>query len=292
MLPYAIYDVFTDTPFQGNPLAIVMESDGLSSAQMLTIAGEFNLSETIFVRRPNSPEHTASVRIFFPTGEIPFAGHPTVGCSIHLAETRGLNHVTLEEVAGLVPVEIDCKDTVLKANFTAPVIPTSRAWDADRGDVAAALGLSLAGLGPHALRICTGGPSFAYIQVASDAALSAAKPNLPALEGFEAKEGKMGFYLYSPNFEARMFHPSAGILEDPATGSASALLAAQLLAEGELTDGTRAIALKQGRDMGRLSHIGFEAVVTQGALSAVRISGQACCVARGHISPPNAHSED
>jgi hypothetical protein len=85
MLPFHIYDVFTSTPFTGNPLAIVEDADGLSTAQMQTIARQFNLSETIFVQTPDDPAHTAKVRIFFPTAEIPFAGHPTIGCAIHLA---------------------------------------------------------------------------------------------------------------------------------------------------------------------------------------------------------------
>ncbi|HLQ19930.1 MAG TPA: PhzF family phenazine biosynthesis isomerase, partial [Tabrizicola sp.] len=85
MLTFHTCDVFTDRPFAGNPLAIVLGADALSPAQMLGIAREFNLSETIFVQRPQNPAHTARVRIFFPTAEIPFAGHPTIGCAIHLA---------------------------------------------------------------------------------------------------------------------------------------------------------------------------------------------------------------
>ncbi|MFO0006096.1 MAG: PhzF family phenazine biosynthesis protein, partial [bacterium] len=85
-LPFHTYDVFTSRRFSGNPLAIVEEADALSDAQMQAIAREFNLSETIFVRKPKDPAHAASVRIFFPTAEVPFAGHPTVGCAIHLAQ--------------------------------------------------------------------------------------------------------------------------------------------------------------------------------------------------------------
>ncbi|MCU0827188.1 MAG: PhzF family phenazine biosynthesis isomerase [Tabrizicola sp.] len=85
MLTFHTCDVFTDRAFAGNPLAIVLGADGLSSAQMQTLAREFNLSETIYVMAPRDPAHTARVRIFFPTAEIPFAGHPTIGCAIHLA---------------------------------------------------------------------------------------------------------------------------------------------------------------------------------------------------------------
>jgi len=109
MLTFHTCDVFTDRPFAGNPLAIVLGADDLSTAQMLTLAREFNLSETIFVQRPADPSHTARVRIFFPTAEIPFAGHPTIGCAIHLATAAAGpgdfdSEIVLEEEAGLVRV--------------------------------------------------------------------------------------------------------------------------------------------------------------------------------------------
>ena len=128
-LPFHTYDVFTNRRFGGNPLAIVEEADGLSDAEMQVIAREFNLSETIFVRAPKDKANTASVRIFFPTAEIPFAGHPTVGCAIHLASRKykqGCSFETtirLEEVAGLVPVKVSRIGDVPRAEFTAPVIP-------------------------------------------------------------------------------------------------------------------------------------------------------------------------
>ena len=128
-LPFTTYDVFTNRRFGGNPLAIVEEADGLSTQQMQTIAREFNLSETIFVLQPKDAVNTASVRIFFPTAEIPFAGHPTVGCAIHLAQKKykpGCSFETeirLEEVAGLVPVKVSRIGDVPRAQFTAPVVP-------------------------------------------------------------------------------------------------------------------------------------------------------------------------
>jgi trans-2,3-dihydro-3-hydroxyanthranilate isomerase len=136
MLPFHIYDVFTATPFTGNPLAIVEGADGLSVAQMQTMARQFNLSETIFVQTPDDPAHTAKVRIFTPNAEIPFAGHPTVGCAIHLSGGTA-DHVTLEEVAGLVPVNI----TEGEAEFTAPRIPAPIGTAPGRPTMAAALGL-------------------------------------------------------------------------------------------------------------------------------------------------------
>ncbi|WP_336512100.1 PhzF family phenazine biosynthesis isomerase [Pseudaestuariivita rosea] len=135
-LEFVTYDVFTDTRFAGNPLAIVLGADDLTCAQMQTIAREFNLSETIFVQTPTDPSHRAQVRIFFPTAEIPFAGHPTIGCAIYLAT---LDHPTgdfdvplvLEEQAGLVPVQVTRKAGQVRAEFLAPVLP----FQPDQGQV-------------------------------------------------------------------------------------------------------------------------------------------------------------
>ena len=128
-LTFHTLDVFTGKKFGGNPLAVVLDADALSDAQMQTIAREFNLSETIFVMKPVDPANTAKVRIFFPTAEIPFAGHPTVGCAILLASKKykdGCSFETsirLEEVAGLVPVKVTRIGEVARAIFTAPVVP-------------------------------------------------------------------------------------------------------------------------------------------------------------------------
>src|SRR5438552_4584516 len=130
-LHFHTLDVFTAIRFGGNPLAVVLGADSLSSAQMQAIAREFNLSETIFVQTPADTGNTAKVRIFFPTGEMPFAGHPTLGCAILLAE---MNHkagcsfeteIRLEEQAGLVPVRITRIGEMPVGMFTAPVVPFS-----------------------------------------------------------------------------------------------------------------------------------------------------------------------
>lgn len=281
-LPFHTYDVFTDTPFSGNPLAIVEDADALSTAQMQTIAREFNLSETIFVQTPDSPVHSAKVRIFFPTAEIPFAGHPTIGCALHLAQRRGLSHVILEEVAGLVPVTISQGI----AQFTAPIVPFSCDIEVDQSLASAALGLPVSEIGPHAVGVHEGGPRFLYVPVTSRAALSRAQPIEPHWSALMQAGGVDSAYLYSPDFEARMFSPTAGIPEDPATGSASAILASQLWKNGALKDGTTVIKLTQGRDMGRLSTIGFEADVKGKSLEGVRISGKAVPMTSGQIRIP------
>jgi trans-2,3-dihydro-3-hydroxyanthranilate isomerase len=304
LLEYHVYDVFTDQPFAGNPLAVVMGADGLDAGQMLTIAREFNLSETIFVQAPQNPLHTAQVRIFFPTAEIPFAGHPTIGCAIHLAD---LGHVagdfsttiTLEEVAGLVPVTVRRQAGVVRAELTAPVVPHAKEGSAPTRLIAAALDLTKDQIGfqDHKPEIWQGGPAFLYVPLADLAALARARPIEPHWSHLMAGTGVDSAYLYTPgldcDFRARMFSPGAGIPEDPATGSASAILAAQLRASGALPPGTTkkgttSFSLRQGVEMGRPSQIFLTVDHDAGGITAVRIAGTAVPIAHGRIRAPES----
>jgi trans-2,3-dihydro-3-hydroxyanthranilate isomerase len=302
MLTFHTCDVFTDRPFAGNPLAIVLGADGLSTAQMQTIAREFNLSETIFVMAPGDPAHTARVRIFFPTAEIPFAGHPTIGCAIHLA-TAGVagdldRQLVLEEEAGLVPVHVSRREGLTTAEFVAPVIPHGASDAPDRAAalapdrLAAALGLDAGdiGFGTHRPGLWQGGPRFLYAPVSGLDVLARAHPIQPIWSRIMQAAGVDSIYLYTAgqdcDYRARMFSPTAGIPEDPATGSASAILAAQLLASGALADGETGLTLHQGVEMGRPSRIGLRVTVAQGGLAEVRVSGCAVPVSEGRIRVP------
>jgi trans-2,3-dihydro-3-hydroxyanthranilate isomerase len=302
MLTFHTCDVFTDRPFAGNPLAIVLGADDLTTAQMQTLAREFNLSETIFVQAPAHPAHTARVRIFFPTAEIPFAGHPTIGCAIHLAlagESGDFDkRLVLEEEAGLVPVQVTRRRSLVRAEFVAPVVPhgvsdaPDRTAALDPAHLAAALGLFPAeiGFGRHQPGLWQGGPRFLYAPVASLNALARARPIQPIWSEVMQAAGVDSIYLYTPgsecDYRARMFSPTAGIPEDPATGSASALLAAQLLASGALGEGETRLTLHQGVEMGRPSVIGLTASVATGRLVEVRIGGGAVPVSEGRIRVP------
>jgi trans-2,3-dihydro-3-hydroxyanthranilate isomerase len=293
MIAFHTLDVFTETPFAGNPLAVVLEAGALSPAQMQTIAGEFNLSETIFVMGPRDPAHTARVRIFFPTAEIPFAGHPTIGCAILLAETAQpagdfATTITLEEEAGLVPVAVARTSGRITAELTAPVLPFAAGDTPDTALLAAALGLTPEDIGPHRPGTFQGGPRFLYIPLRGLDALAAARPCEPHWSRALAQAGADGAYLYTPaaDVRARMFSPGAGIPEDPATGSASAILAAQLLANGALAEGTTVLTLHQGIEMGRPSTLRLTAEVAQGALTRVRIAGSAVRIGEGRLRLP------
>lgn len=296
-LPFHTCDVFTSTPYAGNPLAIVEQADGLSTQQMQTIAREFNLSETIFVQTPDNPAHNAKVRIFFPTAEIPFAGHPTIGCAIHLAlktapEGDFETQITLEEVAGLVPVRVWRKAGQIRAQFRAPVLPHA----ADTGSaapvdlLAKALDLNPAQitLPGHEPAVYEGGPRFLYVPVCDPQALAQARP----IEPYWSQTMQIGAvdsaYLYTSTptgFRARMYSPTAGIPEDPATGSASAIFAAQLLRAGALS-GDDQFLLEQGVEMGRPSQIELQVKSAQDALEAVYVAGSAVPISSGTLIPP------
>ncbi len=298
-LAFYTLDVFTSRRFSGNPLAVVLDADALSTEQMQAIAREFNLSETIFVMKPADPANTAKVRIFFPAGEIPFAGHPTVGCAILLAEMKykpGCSFETtirLEEVAGLVPVKVTRIGDVPHAQFTAPVVP----FAVDMAlpsveDVAQAVSLETSDIGfdGHLIGLYQGGPRFFYVPINSREALGRSRPIEPYWSKLIAPLGIDSAYLYTrggdhpdTKFRARMYSPTGGIPEDPATGSATALLAAQLLKSEALKNGSHKWQLEQGYEMGRASDLFLEADVKEGKLIAVRVSGQAIRVMAGTL---------
>lgn len=298
MLEFHTLDVFTDRAFTGNPLAVVLGADGLTTAQMQTVAREFNLSETIFVMAPQDPAHSARVRIFFPTAEIPFAGHPTVGCAIHLAVAAAApgdftQRLVLEEEAGLVPVTVTRRGDAVEAEFAAPVLPHAAAGAVLMERLAPALGLTAEeiGFGAHRPAVWQGGPAFLYVPVASLEALGRARPIQPHWDAVMAAAGVDSAYLYTPgdgcDVRARMFSPTAGIPEDPATGSASAILAAQLQAAGALTGAEDRFHLRQGVEMGRPSDIHLTVRRVGTALSQILIRGAAVPVSQGRIAVPH-----
>jgi len=294
-LSYAIYDVFTDTPFAGNPLAVVFGADALSDAQMQTIAREFNLSETIFVRAPDYAQHAASVRIFTPTKELPFAGHPTIGCAIALAEKNhdniaAANDVLLVLEERIGPVRCGVKVSTDGASFAEFNVPkvSEPAGDGPSVEAAAkALGLGLADIGfdAHTPSLFNAGVTFAMIPVVSREALARVK--LTSSET-SATLGATEVFIYTRAeadaahaFQARMFAPEIGIVEDPATGSAAAAFAGVLARFEDLPDGWHTLPILQGVEMGRPSLIGLEVGIKGAKLSGARIAGKAVKIAEG-----------
>ena len=291
--PFHTLDVFTTEAFTGNPLAVVLEAGTLDDERMQKIAAEFNLSETVFVFPPVDEANTAKLRIFTPVRELAFAGHPTVGTAILLAELSGIkDQVRLEEGIGLITVRLDTRDAGVFAEFSAAVMPEP--WTNVPSDTRIAAALSLKqhqlGCGTHRASVFNpGNHPVLYVPLKDRTALAEAKTSMadwPAL----GAAGAFLAYLYCEgesgskvDYHARAFAPLSGITEDPATGSAAAGFPGPLLSYEGPWDGTRAWVIMQGEDMGRASRIELEADAAKGGLTAVRVGGHAVKVSSGTL---------
>ena len=284
MTDYLIYDVFTNRPFGGNPLAIVPDARALAEDHLQRIAREFNFSETTFVFPPEG-DGDAKVRIFTPTMEIPFAGHPTVGTALALFELGRVGaEMVLELGVGPIPVTV----TGRSARFVTRV--PLETWPGPAPQVIAA---SISGPDHHIRTdrhppvIASVGLPFAIAELTDRTALSAAMANTDAFRAFDphwptASHYDLLVYTRDENrISARMFAPLDGIPEDPATGSAAAALAAFL---GQLDGASADFDISQGDDMGRPSRIHASVTVENGTPQAVAIAGEAVKVMQGQLT--------
>jgi trans-2,3-dihydro-3-hydroxyanthranilate isomerase len=284
---YVTVDVFTDRAFGGNPLAVVLDAQGLSTAQMQAIATEFNYSETTFVLPPQDPAHDAQVRIFTVRHELPFAGHPNVGTAFVLATQAATPPARLlfEEKAGLVPVEILTeKGRVVAAELTAPQ-PLKRLTQLSGEQAAACLSLSASDVKTdrHPPQIASVGLPFLMVELASRDALRRAKPDAAAFAKTLPIDGNDAIYFYTRevpagemplDLQARMLHPGAsGLCEDPATGSATAAAAALLADLATQRDGEFKLRIGQGVDMGRPSLLLTRVRKENGAVVSAHVGG-------------------
>ena len=297
---YVVVDVFTKHVFGGNPLAVILGAEGLTASQMQAVAREFNYSETTFVFPPREASHTAHVRIFTPRTEIGFAGHPNVGTAVVLArelEAKGrppIDRFVFEEGAGLVPMRL-LRDagSVVGAELTAPESLSIRS-SASVHDVAACLSLAPADIGvaTHPPKVISVGLPFLVAEITSREALRRAKPNPLAHEGVLPPIGTDAVFAYvhgtAPGaLHARMFSPLDGIMEDPATGSASAATIAFLATLRPELDSEIEWRVEQGMDMGRPSLLLGRTEKRGGIVTAVHIAGHAVQVMHGllHVPP-------
>jgi trans-2,3-dihydro-3-hydroxyanthranilate isomerase len=297
-LRFATVDVFTAEQFSGNPLAVVLNAQGLSTAQMQAIAAEFNLSETTFVLPPKHSAHTAEVRIFTPRYEMPFAGHPNIGTAFVLARAgsshgRGIagDQVIFEEKAGLVPITLlkegaafsgarlaSPKALVVSAELPAELIASACSLSAD--DIE---------LNNHRPCIASCGAAFILAEVKSRAALARALPRADVFHQEVSKHPTTSILLYtqvedaSIDIRARMFSPQHGIPEDPATGSANVALIGLLAKLRPETDLRLSKRIAQGVEMGRPSLLNAEAVKKDGEVAATYIGGHCVPVMSGTI---------
>jgi trans-2,3-dihydro-3-hydroxyanthranilate isomerase len=299
---YVTADVFTDRIFGGNPLAVVLDGEGLSTAQMQSIALEFNYSETTFVLPPDQPDHAARIRIFTPLTEVPFAGHPNIGTAFVLArEPRFIGRaraecLVFEEAIGLVSVSILREgDQIVGAELCAPQA-LSRHSIVPCDVVAACLSLHPRDVqaGVHKPQVASVGLPFLLVEVSSRDALARSKANLTACSEVLPLDGADAVFAYwresrdpstseSTVLHARMFSPLDRIGEDPATGSAAAATISLLTMLTVENRPERFFRIHQGVDMGRPSLICGRTAVLDGEPMRTYVGGRCVPVFEGTI---------
>ena len=292
---YYICDVFTDTRFGGNQLAVLPQADGLSSQQMQQIAREFNFSETTFVFPPKTG-HTRHVRIFTPAREIPFAGHPNVGTAFVLAsigefgEIKSAHTVTFEEDAGLVSVAIHESDgRIASCELTAPqAVSFGKTLPADIVATAISIDAKDVVTKTHSPQVTSVGLPFVMVELRDRSVLERARINMTGFEGLAAQDIMPDVYLYTHandgfDIRARMFAPLSGVPEDPATGSANCALAGLLAHHNPKPNGSFTWRIAQGVEMGRPSTLIARAEKKDGVVQTTRIGGASILLSEGFI---------
>lgn len=293
-------DVFTDVRFTGNPLAVVPDARAIPEHRLLDVAREFNYSETTFVYPARQRGHTRQVRIFTPAGEVPFAGHPTLGTAHVLASigeialTADRTHVVFEEGVGAVPVVVHAEHgTPVFVQLSVAKLPEVGPPPPDRAGLARVLSLDPTDLleEPWQPQAFSCGLPFLFVPLRDRAALARAQVALAEWERVLRTTWAPEIFVFAREHErpgadvhARMFAPGLSVPEDPATGSAAAALAGYLAARDPLRDGTRHWTVTQGVEMGRPSLLQVEADVTAGTVSAVRVGGASVLVSDGLIA--------
>jgi trans-2,3-dihydro-3-hydroxyanthranilate isomerase len=278
ILPYTVVDVFTDAPLEGNAVAVFLDVDGaeLGTEVMQRTAREMNLSETVFVLDETESGADAQIRIFTPSSELPFAGHPILGTAFVLGERHGVEIVRLKPPAGEVPVALTSeRGTIVFGEMEQP-LPVPEAFPHER-ELLAALDLDHSELPVEAYR---NGPVHAYVALSSDEAVAALRPDLRALEALDGALGVNCFAGSGDRYKTRMFGPSLGVPEDPATGSAAGPLAVHLIRHGRISFGQQ-ISIQQGAEIGRPSVLHARVEGAEGRVDRVLVGGSAVIVARG-----------
>ena len=290
-------DVFTETALAGNPLAVVLDADGLDDARMQAIAAEFNLSETVFVFEPRNAVNTARVRIFTPKRELPFAGHPTVGAAALIAHRRAgdllaaqdLRIVLEEPIGDVVCVARHRKGHALAAYFELPKLP-ERLDDKppSTAEIAAGLGLEPGDIGFDGTSRASSAPALPICSFRSARSTRSAAPRRASCPG-RPRTVRQPFSTHGksratdrPITRACSLAPG-GVTEDPATGSAAAAFAGVVQAFDRPGDGEHMLTIEQGFEMGRPSLIALGLSIEDGALAAATIGGSVVIVSSGSL---------
>ena len=272
---YVVADVFTDTPLEGNQVAVFTDARELPEDKLQQIAREMNLSETVFVYKPAGEGH-ARIRIFTPTTELPFAGHPTLGTAFVLSGPLSLEEIRLETLRGIVPVRLEREEGRIVFGRMAQPLPTVEPYE-DEAELFDILGVERSEL---PVELYDNGVRHVYVCLGSEREVGALRPDLrrlaelPILCNCFAGEGR--------TWKTRMFAPSSGVAEDPATGSAAGPLALHLARHGRIGFGEE-IEISQGVEVGRPSKLFARVDGSADDVQRVEVGGSAVIVARGEL---------
>jgi trans-2,3-dihydro-3-hydroxyanthranilate isomerase len=280
MRRYTVADVFTDTPLEGNQVAVFTDATGLSTEVMQRAARELNLSETVFIFRSEGRDAHLRVRIFTPSTELPFAGHPILGTAFVVGRAMGSPVVRLETGLGVVPVTLTRPDGGGEPVYGEMEQPIPTVEEFPAGDeLLAALGISGSRDRLLPIEAYPNGPVHVYVEMPSLDAVAGLRPDIGALE----RLGVYGINCFAGSGErwkTRMFGPSLGVAEDPATGSAAGPLVVHLARHGRVPFGTE-IEIIQGVEIGRRSVLRARVDGSVDAIERVVVGGSAVIVARG-----------
>jgi trans-2,3-dihydro-3-hydroxyanthranilate isomerase len=276
---YVVVDVFTDTPLAGNQLAVFTDAREIPEELMQRLAREMNFSETVFVL-PSDEGH-ARIRIFTPTAEMLFAGHPTLGSAFVLAGPMQLDEIQLETGKGVVPVRLEREGPRIVFGRMEQPLPTVEPYEQEEG--------LLAGLGVERselpVEVYDNGMGHVYVTLGSEDDVAALKPDLSRLGDLPPRLGVNCIAGSGLRWKTRMFAPAGGVPEDPATGSAAGPLAVHLARHGRIGFGDE-IEISQGAEIGRPSTLYARAEGSPERLERVEVGGSAVVVARGEFSLP------
>jgi trans-2,3-dihydro-3-hydroxyanthranilate isomerase len=289
-LNYLLLDVFTRERLRGNPLAVVLNADGLLDNQMQMVAAEFNLSETIFIKKPETVRQTAAVRIFTPNIELSFAGHPTIGAAVVLGLQTRSSAVRIEEQIGTITAVMERVDkSTGRARFGLPQLPIEVGAAPDNMRISYALGVEPEEIGLPLYQPCvfSAGVIYYLVPVKNAGVLKRLKVDRRGwAELFPLGHNSVYVFTQTPeepgnDFAARMFSPGMGLGEDPATGSAAAALIGLLARDA--SEGQTDYTIRQGAEMGRPSHIEIQIRKEADRLTHGGIGGHAVIVGEGTL---------
>ena len=279
-LRYVVVAVFTDRPLTGNQLAVFTDARGLDAETMQALAREINYSESTFVLPAEEGGH-AKMRIFTPAQELPFAGHPTLGTAFVLAGPLQLVEIRLETAAGIVPVRLEREENRIVFGRMQQPLPTVRLYE-PADDLLGALSLEESEL---PVEVYDNGVQHVYVALASEDDVAALRPDPNRLAKLDGVVGVNCFAGSGSRWKTRMFPPTGGVAEDPATGSAAGPLALHLARHGRIGFGDE-IEISQGAEIGRPSTLFARVEGTPERVELVEVGGSAVTVARGEFRLP------